>query len=203
MIDTAGISIVGADVMINFDKAILELTDITYFPENSNLKDYIPGISNTSQKTQFLAQANNIGVIQFSSLTLGHEEVFNGVLGESNPFATLQFKVLSTTPTSVTFVHTPGSTTDTNLVDLEPVDIISSVTNLNVNGNPPITYPETSTNPGQKPGDIDNNGKVDIFDYNSLLTDFGKVQPNLPTDLDKDGKVGIFDYNILLTNFGK
>ncbi len=62
------------------------------------------------------------------------------------------------------------------------------------------TYPASS--PAGKAGDVDQNGKVDIFDYNLLLTDFGKNQPNLPSDLDKNGKVDIFDYNVLLTNFG-
>ena len=52
------------------------------------------------------------------------------------------------------------------------------------------------------PGDVDGNGKVDIFDYNALLSDFGKTQTGLLSDLDKNGKVDIFDYNILLSNFG-
>jgi hypothetical protein len=54
-----------------------------------------------------------------------------------------------------------------------------------------------------KPGDIDGNNKVDIFDYNLLLTNFGKTGTSLVGDIDKNGKVDIFDYNILLTNFGK
>lgn len=54
-----------------------------------------------------------------------------------------------------------------------------------------------------KPGDIDGNGKVDIFDYNLLLTNFGKTGSGMPGDIDGNGKVDIFDYNILLTNFGK
>lgn len=53
------------------------------------------------------------------------------------------------------------------------------------------------------PGDVDGNGKVDIFDYNALLSDFGKTQTGLLSDLDKNGKVDIFDYNLLLTNFGR
>jgi len=52
------------------------------------------------------------------------------------------------------------------------------------------------------PGDINKNGIVDIFDYNQLLSDYGKTGP-IASDLDNDNKVGIFDYNILLTNFGK
>ncbi len=51
-------------------------------------------------------------------------------------------------------------------------------------------------------GDIDNNGRVDIFDYNQLLTDFGKVGANLIADLNSNGRVDIFDYNTLLSNFG-
>jgi len=56
-------------------------------------------------------------------------------------------------------------------------------------------------------GDIDGDGDVDIFDYNQLLTDFGKTGADLVADLDKNNsssnKVDIFDYNTLLTNFGK
>jgi hypothetical protein len=57
--------------------------------------------------------------------------------------------------------------------------------------------------PGSKPGDIDGNGKVDIFDYNILLGNFGKSGSGLQGDLDGNNKVDIFDYNILLANFGK
>lgn len=40
------------------------------------------------------------------------------------------------------------------------------------------------------PGDIDGNGKVDIFDYNTLVSKFGNPYT-------------IFDYNTLVANFGK
>ena len=55
------------------------------------------------------------------------------------------------------------------------------------------------------PGDLDNNGKVDILDYNILITDFGKTgSPGwIRSDIIEDGKVDIFDYNILVANFGK
>ena len=54
-----------------------------------------------------------------------------------------------------------------------------------------------------KPGDVDGNGAVDIFDYNALLTDFNKTGSGIPSDLDKNGKVDIFDLNLILSNFGK
>jgi hypothetical protein len=56
---------------------------------------------------------------------------------------------------------------------------------------------------GGKIGDIDGNGKVDIFDYNQLLSNYGKPGSSLPGDFDRNGKVDIFDYNTLLTHFGK
>ncbi len=54
-------------------------------------------------------------------------------------------------------------------------------------------------------GDLNSDGKVDIFDYNILIGDFGKTGSNgfIPSDIDSNGKVDIFDFNILLGNFGK
>lgn len=56
-----------------------------------------------------------------------------------------------------------------------------------------------------KPGDLNGDGKVDIFDYNLLVANFGKTgTPGFsPADIDKNGKVDIFDYNELVANFGK
>jgi len=55
------------------------------------------------------------------------------------------------------------------------------------------------------PSDLNNDGKVNIFDYNILISDFGKtgVAGFVKSDINKDGKVDIFDYNILVGNFGK
>lgn len=57
----------------------------------------------------------------------------------------------------------------------------------------------------KKAGDLNGDGKVDIFDYNILVSDFGKTgSPGwIPADIDKNGKVDIFDYNLLIGNFGK
>lgn len=67
-----------------------------------------------------------------------------------------------------------------------------------------VTTPQASPSPSPtKQGDIDKDGDVDIFDYNVLLTDFGKTGSGLLGDINRDNKVDIFDYNILLTNLGK
>jgi hypothetical protein len=57
--------------------------------------------------------------------------------------------------------------------------------------------------PTSKPGDINGDGLVNIFDYNLLLTNFGKTGTGIQGDVDGNNKVDIFDYNILLGNFGK
>jgi hypothetical protein len=51
--------------------------------------------------------------------------------------------------------------------------------------------------------DIDQNGTVDIFDYNLLFSDFGETgAPGfVPADITKDGKVDMVDYTVLVANF--
>lgn len=66
--------------------------------------------------------------------------------------------------------------------------------------------PSPSPSP-RKIGDIDGNNKVDIFDYNQILTDFGKTGTGLISDIETSGsslnKVDIFDFNTVLSNFGR
>jgi hypothetical protein len=54
------------------------------------------------------------------------------------------------------------------------------------------------------PGDLNHNGVVDMYDYNQLVTDYGKkgTPGFIPSDIDTNGVVNIYDYNILLGNFG-
>lgn len=70
----------------------------------------------------------------------------------------------------------------------------------------PSSFPAASVI--KKLGDIVSpHDKVDIFDYNQLLTDFGKTGSGLVSDIDTSAgslnKIDIFDYNLLMTNFGK
>jgi hypothetical protein len=69
----------------------------------------------------------------------------------------------------------------------------------------PGVSPTPTSTPIPKPGDLNGDGKVDIFDYNAMVADFGKTgSPGwIPADINKDGKVDIFDYNVLVGNFGK
>lgn len=70
---------------------------------------------------------------------------------------------------------------------------------------PTVTPRPTATpTPIRLVGDIDQDGDVDIYDYNILVSHFGpRMPPGSPADLDRDGDVDIYDYNLLITNFGR
>lgn len=53
--------------------------------------------------------------------------------------------------------------------------------------------------------DLNKDSKMDVFDYNVLVGDFGKTgEPGwILSDINEDGKIDIFDYNLLVQNFGK
>lgn len=71
-----------------------------------------------------------------------------------------------------------------------------------VSSNPPLSLQADAAYLLLTAGDLNKNGSVDIFDYNTLVAEFGKTSPS-PADINLDGKIDIFDYNILVANFGK
>ena len=65
---------------------------------------------------------------------------------------------------------------------------------------------KTAIAPVGKPGDINNDGKVDAADLSMLIADFGKsgaAITNPAADINGDGKVDSADLSILIANFGK
>jgi len=76
------------------------------------------------------------------------------------------------------------------------------------------TPPSTGGSPGgggggvfqpstvDKKGDANSDNKVDIFDFNTLMINWGKTGSNL-NDFNSDNKVDIFDFNLLMVNWGK
>ena len=127
----------------------------------------------------------------------------------------------SITPSTITlpagFGYTSAIYPESRIYQTTPVQGINvalngngnegNVTHVQINSSlftpiPTVTTTITSS-PIQKPGDLDSDGDVDIFDYNKLISDFGKSGVGLAPDIDKDGDVDIFDYNKLIENFGR
>jgi hypothetical protein len=126
------------------------------------------------------------------------------------------FTINSLAPGSYGIKYTTASQYNIDYPDQNIVAGQSLTTNIPAAGVITIYAKTTSSSPvpsitpsasPSKPGDVDKDGDVDIFDYNILLTDFGKTGTNLASDIEKSGtsanKVDIFDYNLILTNFGK
>lgn len=53
--------------------------------------------------------------------------------------------------------------------------------------------------------DLEPDGDVDIFDFNRLVSDFGKtgIVGWIRSDIISDGRIDIFDFNKLIVNYGK
>jgi hypothetical protein len=68
---------------------------------------------------------------------------------------------------------------------------------------PPPTNPPNPPNPNPtpKPGDLNNDGKVNISDLSILLSNWGKTGATVTGDINKDGKVNISDLSTLLSNW--
>ena len=66
-----------------------------------------------------------------------------------------------------------------------------------------IIFPRPASAQGFLQGDLNKDGDVDIFDYNSLASNFGSTNCGNVADIDGNCKVDIFDYNLLVGNFGK
>jgi hypothetical protein len=64
-----------------------------------------------------------------------------------------------------------------------------------------FTKEATTTN---KTGDLNNDGSVNVSDYNIFVGNYGKTGATgfILSDIDKNGKVDIYDYNMLVANYG-
>ena len=70
--------------------------------------------------------------------------------------------------------------------------------------NPAIPVSEMPvTEPERKMGDINNDGKVDILDFNILMVRWGETGPSHIADLNNDKLVSIFDFNLLMVHWSR
>jgi hypothetical protein len=56
---------------------------------------------------------------------------------------------------------------------------------------------------GPKPGDANNDGSVNILDFNTMMINWGKTGTGNIADFNSDSKVDILDFNMLMINWTK
>ncbi len=58
-----------------------------------------------------------------------------------------------------------------------------------------------NTNTNTNSADITGDNKIDVFDFNIVMIDWGKTGTNIKGDLDKNDRVDILDFNMLMINW--
>jgi hypothetical protein len=147
---TSDAPLVGVDLKIAFPPAQLSLVDVILPNSSPNFKTFLPlDTSNLFNKNKVLTDAKT-GTINFSTITSDSSgnlsPGFTGTLDASNPLVTLRFQPLTSTQSSVSFVFTPGSTTDSNAAAQNPPqDILTSVQNATLVASLPSSSPIVAT----------------------------------------------------------
>ena len=174
-LDTGGKNIRGVDLVITFEPNFLTLKDVAADAQTTTtLKTFAPiDTSNNFDKARVICEANGVtatnctptkpgGTIEFGAVTFDYS-LNSGQGGVTAPFstpqgspvllATLSFNAKQAGTTRILIAYTPGTTTDSNVVDdppratdpalqEAPTDILGSVVNLdplNINTPPAQT----------------------------------------------------------------
>ncbi len=96
---------------------------------------------------------------------------------------------------------TTTSFTDTGLTQITQYSY--TVAAIDAAGNTSVQSSALLVSTKAKPGDVNSDGSVDVFDLSILASHFGQSGQTLSTgDLNGDGTVNVFDLSILATNWG-
>lgn len=150
-----GESLVGADVLLSFNQALLKVNSIQIpgtFASGQNLQTYAPtNADGTFNATSVITTANSTGTLAMSAVA------FNWAGNAVTPaqttavpqFATITFQTLAAGSTNVKVVWTAsGNTTDSNLVSITsgtPTDVISDSTPTALSSTVAVTVAATTT----------------------------------------------------------
>ena len=93
--------------------------------------------------------------------------------------------------------------------NLVPTNVSFGIPSTDIDGNPrtgPLldagAYEYTTGSPPVKPGDLNNDGSVNILDLSILLSNYGKPATPSQGDINGDGNCTILDLSILLSKYG-
>lgn len=131
-IDTGGVSTTGTDVIFTYDPTVLEVVDVVDGP-NPPYNSLTKTIDNTNGRLNIYASVQSAAYAYSGSTTL----------------ATISLKGTATGASTFEFLCTAGSTTDSNITNLNGQDILDC--SLLTNGSYTITSASTATNPTATP----------------------------------------------------
>jgi len=156
LVDTDGAAISGVDVALDFADALGTLSLVAIDPvaqATTSFGTFAPVNADGALDTvAVIAKANATGQVAFGAVIFDWSaqnltNTFSGILGPANPLVVLIFQVAPSAATGQVTIrvnHTPGETTDTNLVDAVSVsDILAMANAMTVN----ISGPATPTSP--------------------------------------------------------
>lgn len=139
-LDTGGNTVIGVDIDLSFDKTLLEFVDIVNTSKVYPLM--LPQVSGNTDKSKIVTTANTTGRIKTSLVAAtANGEPTSGYSGQlADPLYELYFTVQAVSAsrtTNIELVHSPGSTTDSNVTisDTER-DALSSTQNTVLTINP-------------------------------------------------------------------
>ncbi len=215
---------VGVGQLVSLDVKITPATNIVsatelyfrYDPARVELLSIVP----SSAFSAILSAASINNATGQASITVGTPPL--SPVKDPTSVATISFRTKTAgSPTTVTFTsatkvaalnekgNVVSSLTPATIAILLPTPTPTPIPTVTPTPTPRPTVTPTPTptatptpTPTPLPGDLDRDGDVDIYDYNILVTNFGRTGTNV-ADIDGNGKVDIFDYNIIVTNFGK
>jgi len=222
--NTNGRVVTGVDVVINFDNNLLDVVGISL---GTPFKTIVPGTNNVIDLTKAVKINStdpshsiiDFGLLAYDPSTNTPTEGLTGSFDPlNNPLATITFRAKTVGQATLSYKFDGNNmTTDSNIVsDVSgtPSDVMiqpgSALIIGIIEAIPPTPTPSgipTTPTPVLVLGDMDGNGHINIFDYNSFVATFnthpGDTHWNSLADFNTDNIINIFDYNLLVSNFGK
>jgi hypothetical protein len=192
MVSSPDNSLSGIDIIVGFDKGLLQLVDITPHPDSSTLQNFLPATNNQFDKARVIQEANDSGQIKFGAFS--YDARFRGDMGPANPLAVLRFQAKNTGQTQLGFVSSGGATNDSNLVDSEGIDTLGSTNGMTLTVN---------EGQGGRLGDANGDGAVDSLDFGLVVEYYEQTGPNILGDVNHDGVVDVLDFGLVVEHYDR
>ncbi len=211
ILDSDQASVSKVELVVHYDNVLMKLIDMNpVAKDTTNLKLFSPyDAFGNFQKDQVMIDANNSGVLHISVEAAD----WNGSANRIAPFVgntnlvILTFQPQAYGKTSIYFEKGQDGKDKSMIVRSgDSTDILTQTSDLQISvtiDGASIKVPNSM--PTSTSADINNDGKVNSSDVDSVSSDFGKTgSPGFSKeDVNQDGKVDIFDRNIIINQAEK